>query len=136
MAVILEHHGTDSEAYERTMGRWSRKLAGLFVDFIGNGGGTNVLDVGCGTGNLTIELANSSRWEKISGIDMNAQYVADAIHSNGDPRTDFQVGDATNLPYESASYDQVMALHVLAYNLKRVISIIGIAPLIAAIRAA
>ena len=29
-----------------------------------------------------------------------------------------------------------MALHVLAYNLKRVINIIGIAPLIAAIRAA
>ena len=28
-----------------------------------------------------------------------------------------------------------MALHLLAYNLKRVVSIIGIAPLIAAIRA-
>jgi len=28
-----------------------------------------------------------------------------------------------------------MALHVLAYNLKRVINIIGIAPLIAAMRA-
>ena len=29
-----------------------------------------------------------------------------------------------------------MALHVLAYNLKRVINIIGIAPLIAAMKAA
>jgi len=29
-----------------------------------------------------------------------------------------------------------MALHVLAYNLKRVISIMGIAPLIAAMKAA
>ena len=115
MTDVLEHHGTDSEAYERTMGRWSRRLAGPFIDFVGNGDGTSVLDVGCGTGSLTFELANSSRWDKISGIDMNFRYVESAIQSNGDPRIEFQVGDATKLPDESSSYDQVMAQLVLQF---------------------
>ncbi len=37
--------------YERSMGRWSRRLAPLFLDFLGeNGpGGGSVLDLGCGT---------------------------------------------------------------------------------------
>ena len=46
---------------------------------------------------------------------MNFQYVESAIQSNGDPRIEFQVGDATKLPDESSSYDQVMAQLVLQF---------------------
>jgi ubiquinone/menaquinone biosynthesis C-methylase UbiE len=38
------------------MGRWSRRLAGPFLDFVGSANGESVLDVGCGTGCLTFAL--------------------------------------------------------------------------------
>ena len=38
------------EAYEKVMGRWSRRLAPLLIRFGGLSDGDRVIDVGCGTG--------------------------------------------------------------------------------------
>ena len=37
----------DGDGYELLMGRWSRRLAGPFIDFVGTADGEAVLDVGC-----------------------------------------------------------------------------------------
>ena len=47
----------DAEAYERFMGRWSRLLAPLLVDFAGVADGARVRDVGSGTGALASAIA-------------------------------------------------------------------------------
>ena len=47
----------DAAGYERLMGRWSQKLAPLFIEFAGLANGEKILDVGCGTGSLTFALA-------------------------------------------------------------------------------
>ncbi len=40
----------NAEAYERIMGRWSRRLAPQLIQFGGLHDDDRVLDVGCGTG--------------------------------------------------------------------------------------
>jgi precorrin-6B methylase 2 len=58
-----------AEAYERNMGRWSKRLAPLFVQFVGVESGDRVLDVGCGTGSLTWEIVKATAASIIIGVD-------------------------------------------------------------------
>ena len=44
---------TDGEAYERVMGRWSRVVGVMFLDWLAMPKGLHWLDVGCGTGAFT-----------------------------------------------------------------------------------
>src|SRR6516225_6051756 len=66
----------DPEQYEHFMGRWSRRLAGPFLDFSGIVGGGRVLDVGCGTGTLTAALAE--RGSEAVGIHIRSRQPLNA----------------------------------------------------------
>jgi hypothetical protein len=46
----------DAANYERLMGRWSRRLAPLFIAHAGIAADERLLEVGCGTGSLTFAL--------------------------------------------------------------------------------
>ena len=52
MSTSSTFAASDGNEYEFQMGRWSRKLAELFLDFVGTANGEDVLDVGCGTGSF------------------------------------------------------------------------------------
>ena len=54
--VPSDFNARDAAAYEQVMGRWSRRLAPLFIDFAGVGEGERLIDVGCGTGSLAFAL--------------------------------------------------------------------------------
>jgi ubiquinone/menaquinone biosynthesis C-methylase UbiE len=103
------------EAYEAMMGRWSRQLAPLFIDFVGVRGADKVLDVGCGTGSLTTILAKVTGASKIVGIDPSRGFIDYARTQFADPRVTFEVGDAQQLPYPNASFDRCMALLAVDY---------------------
>src|ERR1700752_301116 len=47
-----------ADAYDRYMGRYSKRLAGAFADFAQIGLGHRMLDVGCGPGALASEIAS------------------------------------------------------------------------------
>jgi SAM-dependent methyltransferase len=102
-----------AEAYERQRGRSSKILAPLFVDFVGVQG--EVLDVGCGTGALTFAIAKSERVSKIVGLDMSEAFLAYARSKTDDPRISLELGDAQNLRFSDASFDQCLALLVVAF---------------------
>ena len=63
---------SEAQAYEHFMGRWSRKLAPLFVRFAGVRDADTVLDVGSGTGALTAAVAKVAPSSRIVGIDPSA----------------------------------------------------------------
>jgi SAM-dependent methyltransferase len=106
---------SDGDGYERQMGRWSRRLAPLFVEFAGIDDAQHILDVGCGTGNLAVCLARRPGIARVTGLDLSPVYVAHAQRNRPDARLAFQVGDACALPFGDASFDHALSMLVLQF---------------------
>ena len=105
----------DAAGYEQLMGRWSQKLAPLFIDFAGLADGEKILDVGCGTGSLTFALARAADLGEIAAIDYSPVFVEEAIRRNADPRIKIRQADACALPFEDDTFDRALALLVLHF---------------------
>ena len=105
----------DAAGYQQLMGRWSQKLAPLFIDFAGLADGEKILDVGCGTGSLTFALVKAADIGEIAAIDYSPVFVEEAIRRNTDPRIKIRQGDACSLPFEDGTFDRALALLVLHF---------------------
>jgi ubiquinone/menaquinone biosynthesis C-methylase UbiE len=105
----------DGDAYERQMGRWSRRLAQPFLDFVGTADGESVLDVGCGTGCLARAVTERCGVGRVHGVDFSSAYVEHARRHNRDPKVTFDVGDASALELPDRSFDRVLSLLVLHF---------------------
>lgn len=105
-------------AYEKVMGRWSKTLAGLFLDFVRIGNAEKVLDVGSGTGSLVSSILDRTLLTQVIGIDTSHVFVDYARHRFPASRARFDFGSAMNLPYESNSFDHALSLLVFQF-LKR-----------------
>ena len=99
-----------AEAYEERMGRWSRQLAPLFLEFVGVRDREKVLDAGYGTGSLSATLAKVTGASEIVGIDPSKAFIEYARIQVADPRVSFEVGDAQDLRYPDHTFDVCVAL--------------------------
>jgi SAM-dependent methyltransferase len=106
---------SEAEAYERFMGRWSRRLAPLLVGFAGVHDGDTVLDVGSGTGALTAALAKTAPSSRIFGIDPAGSYVALARAHHGSTLISFEIGDAQQMRFDTATFDRTLSLLVVNF---------------------
>lgn len=80
--------------------------------------GMTVLDVGCGPGTITLDLARIVSPGKVVGIEkVEAPLVAARAEAQarGDTSTEFQIADVFALPYADASFDIVHAHQVLQH---------------------
>ncbi len=72
--------------------------------------GCRVLDIGCGTGKVTIPLA--SRGFSLTGVDINAEALKIALYSCKSEKflqnPLFTRSDATNLPFSDATFDMAI----------------------------
>src|SRR3954453_11454461 len=78
--------------------------------------GARVLDVGCGPGTITIDIANRVAPGGVIGIDPSADVVAAARESATDvENVEFATGDVYALDFPDASFDVVHAHQVLQH---------------------
>jgi ubiquinone/menaquinone biosynthesis C-methylase UbiE len=113
VAIASTFNARDAAAYERSMGRWSRRLAEGFVAFAGLAPNEAVLDVGCGTGSLLEHLAARPERPALTGIDASPLYVAAARARN--PSWTVLEGDACAIPFPDATFDRVLSQLVLQF---------------------
>jgi len=99
-----------ADKYERQMGRWSRQLAPLLIEFASIPEGAVVLDVGCGTGSLATAIAALTSAARIVGIDASESFIEYARSRCTDPRVSYTHGDARALAYQDGSFDCCLSL--------------------------
>ena len=100
------------DAYDRFMGRYSRELAPVFADFAEIGLAGTVVDVGCGSGILTEELAGRLGAEQVAAADPSPLVEACAARV---PGADVRRGTAEALPWPDDSFDAALAQLVLHF---------------------
>jgi len=75
--------------------------------------GLSLLDVGCGPGSITADLAQRLAPGRVVGVDSSADIIAAAQRDY--PDADFAVGDVYRLQFEDASWDIVHAHQLLQH---------------------
>ena len=102
-------------AYERYVGRWSSAVARLFIRWLSPLPKARWLDVGCGTGALSAQIAADADPASVDGIDPSPAFVEEAARRLPDPGFSFAVGDALDLPKADRAYDLVVSGLVLTF---------------------
>lgn len=104
----------EGDPYERYIGRWSRLVAWEFLAWLAEPAGARWLDVGCGTGALSLAILAQAAPESVVGLDPSEGYIAHARERVADQRVTYIVGDARNLPFDEGAFD--VAVSGLALN--------------------
>lgn len=102
-----------AEHYDRFMGRYTEPLARALADEVGVAEGMRVVDVGCGPGGLTAELAARAGAGNVAAIDPAPQFVAACAERN--PGADVREGVAEQLPWEDGAFDAALSCLVIAF---------------------
>lgn len=99
-------HGYGGYRYD---GRW-RPIAAEMIKHYDLKPGARILDVGCGKGFLLYEFTELIPGAQVTGIDIS-QYAVD--HGKQEVKEFLRVGNATDLPFEDASFDLVVSITTL-----------------------
>jgi SAM-dependent methyltransferase len=102
-----------AERYDRFMGRYAHTLGAALADAAGVVRGQRVLDVGCGPGGLTGELARRVGAANVAAIDPAAQFAAACLERN--PGADVREGVAEELPWDDGTFDAALSMLVIGF---------------------
>jgi ubiquinone/menaquinone biosynthesis C-methylase UbiE len=101
----------DGDAYERTMGVWSRLAGEVFLDWLAPRPGLRWIDIGCGSGAFTELIVERCAPAEVQGIDPSEGQLKFARRRPAARVAQFREGDAMALPFPGNGFDAaVMAL--------------------------
>ena len=103
------------DSYEHFMGRWSRRVAVEFIDWLAPNRSWNWLEVGCGTGALTQAICLNSDPACVVACDPSPQLVSFAHRLLAHPAVTFRVAGADDLPHLEGGFDAVVSGLVLNF---------------------
>jgi SAM-dependent methyltransferase len=115
MTTASTYHASDGAAYEIFLGRWTKELAPLLLDFAEFAPDGPLLDVGTGTGSLARAMA--ARWpsRRVTGLDISGPYIDYARSQSKTAQPEFQTGDAAALQFADGTFAGAAAQLVLNF---------------------
>ncbi|SDH97758.1 methyltransferase domain-containing protein [Agrococcus jejuensis] len=116
MSDVVYSHGHHESVTRAHAARTVENSAAYLVPYLERG--QRILDVGCGPGSITIDLARRVGDGEVVGIDASAQVVEQAralAEASGVTNVRFEVGDAYAVDAADGSFDVVHAHQVLQH---------------------
>ena len=119
----------NGDPYEYFMGRWSKLMAPVFLDWLKFLPNSSWLDLGCGTGALSEAIHDRCEPSQLSCVDPSPELLGKAnqrLHGFGD----FVVGTAADIPKGDDSFDIIVSglalnffpdLHISLIEMQRVL---------------
>lgn len=104
----------DASGYAKISGL-QQAMASEVLALLNLKGSERVLDVGCGNGKVTAEIASRLPEGSVLGVDSSADMIASAKHQFGPevrPNLQFEVGDVRQLPFRH-EFDLVVSFNAL-----------------------
>lgn len=102
------------DAYEQYVGRWSRRVAPLFLSWLRIPAGRRWLDVGCGTGALSATILDQCSPKSITGVEPSEGFLGKAAELLGG-RASLHRGSAAEIPLEKGEVDVAVSGLVLNF---------------------
>ena len=99
------HSFDDGEAYEQSMGRWSREIGKAFLTWLQPPEGAHWLDVGCGTGIFTELICDTCVPGSVIAIDPSESQIGRARTQVMPMKAEYRIADAQHLPFPDKSFD-------------------------------
>jgi ubiquinone/menaquinone biosynthesis C-methylase UbiE len=106
-------HGHDESVLRSHKWRTAENSAAFILPQLHDG--MSLLDVGCGPGTITADLARRVPSATVVGIDLPPDLIATAQREHGAANLRFEVGDVYALPFDPDSFDLVYAHQVLQH---------------------
>lgn len=88
-------------------GSHARQLYPFILKKVFNTKGKCILDIGCGTGELMLQIFNEDSSYQLTGLDLSPEMLKVAKNKLGF-NANFVLGDAENLPFDDNSFDSII----------------------------
>lgn len=106
---------TAGDAYEAYMGRWSRPVARVFLEWLSHGPGGHWLEVGCGTGALTAAILDLCEPASVVACDPSEPFIEHARKTLSGACSFHVIPTVDALPRRDSGFDVVVSGLVLNF---------------------
>jgi ubiquinone/menaquinone biosynthesis C-methylase UbiE len=106
---------SDGTAYEQFMGRWTRAVGTIFLEWLAPPTDARWLDIGCGRGVFTDLVVSTCSPATVVAIDPSEPQIEIARKKAIAQRADFRVADAQELPFSDKAFDIVVSALVINF---------------------